>query len=78
MSRTLTKKLAMIKPGTLFVGIDLGKQTNVAVVIDQQARRLGRFSFGHNQEGYVYLVRQLQRICQHAGAAEILDTARLQ
>ena len=72
MSRTLTKKLAMIKPGTLFVGIDLGKQTNVAVVIDQQARRLGRFSFGHNQEGYVYLVRQLQRICQHAGAAEIL------
>ena len=33
MSRTLTKKLAAIKPGMLLVGIDLGKQTNVAVVI---------------------------------------------
>ncbi len=72
MSRTLTKKLTIIKPGMLFVGIDLGKQTNVAVVIDQQARQLGRFSFGHNQEGYAYMIRQLQQICKHAGAAEML------
>ena len=72
MSRTLTKKLAVIKPGMLLVGIDLGKQTNVAVVIDQQARQLGRFSFGHDQTGYVYLTQQMQWICKQAGAKEIL------
>ena len=72
MSRTLTKKLAIIKPGMLLVGIDLGKRTNVAVVIDQQARQLGRFSFSHDQEGYAYLSRQLQRICKQVGAEEIL------
>lgn len=72
MSRTLTKKLAIIKPGMLLVGIDLGKRTNVAVVIDQQARQLNRFSFGHNQEGYAYLIRQLQRICKQVGTEEIL------
>lgn len=72
MSRTLTKKLAIIKPEMLLVGIDLGKRTNVAVVIDQQARQLNRFSFGHNQEGYAYLIRQLQRICKQVGTEEIL------
>ena len=72
MSRTLTKKLAMIKPGMLLVGIDLGKQKNVAVVIDQQARQLGRFNFRHDQEGYAYFQEQCQRLCKRAGAEEIL------
>lgn len=54
------------------MGIDLGKRTNVAVVIDQQARQLGRFSFGHDQNGYTYLTQQTQRICERAGADEIL------
>jgi transposase len=72
MSRTLTKKLALIKPGMLLVGIDLGKQKNVAVVIDQQARQLGRFSFEHNQEGYSYVVRQMEAICERVGVEEIL------
>jgi transposase len=72
VSRTLTKKLAVIKPGMLLVGIDLGKRKNVAVVIDQQARQLGRFSFAHDQEGYAYLSRQLQRIGKQAGAEEIV------
>lgn len=72
MSRTLTKKLAMIKPGMLLVGIDLGKRTNVAVVINQQARQLGRFSFGHDQGGYAYFARQMQQICKQVGAEEML------
>ena len=72
MSRTLTKKLAIIKPGMLLVGIDLGKRTNVAVIINQQARQLGRFSFGHDQAGYAYFSRQMQRLCKRAETEEIL------
>lgn len=62
----------MIKPEMLLVGIDLGKRTNVAVVINQQARQLGRFSFGHDQEGYAYFAQQMQRICKRVGAEEML------
>ena len=72
MSRPLTKKLAIIKPGMLLVGIDLGKQKNVAVVINQQARQLGRFSFGDDQAGYAFLGQQLQRICEQVGTEEML------
>ena len=32
MTRTLSKKLADVKPGTLFIGVDLGLDRNVAVV----------------------------------------------
>ena len=46
MSRTLTKKLASVKPGTLFAGVDLAKDRNVVAMIDQHARQLDRFSSG--------------------------------
>ena len=47
MSRTLPRKLAQVKPGTLFVGVDLGLDRNVAVIINGGAQRLARFSFPH-------------------------------
>lgn len=72
MRRTLTRKLALIKPGMLLVGIDLGKKKNVAVVIDQQARQLCRFAFGHDQAGYACLKQQCQRLCQQEGASGVL------
>jgi transposase len=59
MTRTLTKKLAHIKPGTLFVGIDLALKSNVVVIMDQQAARLDRFSFPNERGGYEFFRRRL-------------------
>ena len=59
MTRTLTKKLAHIKPGTLFIGIDLALKSNVAVVINQQAAHLDRFGFPNERGGYEFFRRRL-------------------
>ena len=62
MSHTLAKKLAQVKPGTLFVGVDLGLDRNVAVIINGSAQRLGKFWFPHDQSGYAYFHRRLEKL----------------
>jgi len=68
MTRTLAKKLADVKPGTLFIGVDLGLEHNVAVVITERAQRLAKIRFPHDQEGYAYFRRRLEKLrkCQQA------------
>jgi transposase len=62
MSRTLTKKLAKVKAGTLYVGVDLALERNVAVVLDERARQLGRIRFRNDREGYDYFRRRLEAL----------------
>jgi len=62
MSRTLAEKLAHVKPGTLFGGVDLGLDRNVAVVITEHAQRVAKFRFPHDQAGYAYFRRRLERL----------------
>jgi len=46
MSNSSTsEKLMQVPPGILHVGVDLALEKNMAVVIDEQAERLDRFSF---------------------------------
>ena len=59
-NRTLTKKLASVKPGTLFVGVDLGLDRNVAVVLTERAEQLARFGFPNDRDGYDYFYRRLE------------------
>jgi transposase len=72
MVRTLAKKLAQVKPWMLFVGVDLGRDRNVAVVIDIAGRRLAKFSFPHTQDGYGYFRRRLEKLLAQHEAAELL------
>jgi transposase len=66
MSRTLTKKLAKVKAGTLYVGVDLALERNVAVVLDERARQLGRIRFRNDREGYDYFRCRLEALrAQH-------------
>jgi transposase len=58
---TLARKLASVKPGTLFVGVDLALDRNVAVVLDGRAKRLDRFRFDNDLEGYKYFQRRLRK-----------------
>jgi transposase len=59
---TLSKKLASVKPGTVFVGVDLALDRNVAVVLTERAERLARFGFPNERDGYDYFYRRLEAI----------------
>ena len=72
MSSTLAKKLAKIKPGTLYVGVDLALEHNVAMVLDERAKRLGRFRFPNDRDGYDYFHRRLKMLCESQQASGVL------
>jgi transposase len=72
MSSTLAKKLAKIKPGTLYVGVDLALEHNVAIVLDERANRLGRYRFPNDRDGYDYFHRCLEMLCESQQATGVL------
>ncbi len=61
-NRILSKKLASVKPGTLFVGVDLAMDHNVAVVLTERAEQLTRFGFPNDRDGYDYFRRRLETV----------------
>jgi transposase len=67
MSRTLTKKMVSVKPGSLQVGVDLGLDRNYVVVLTERGERVDRFSFSNNRQGYDNF---LSRIGQAKGKDE--------
>jgi transposase len=71
-NRTLSKKLASVKPGTLFVGVDLGLDRNVAVVLSEHARQLSRFRFPNDRDGYDYFYRRLETIQEQQQSPGVL------
>ena len=60
----LSKKLASVKPGTLFVSVDLSQGRKVAVVMDERAKRLDRFRFDNDGERYRYFHRRLRKVAK--------------
>jgi len=69
---TLSKKLASVKPGTLFVGVDLALDRNVAVVLTERAEQLGRFGFPNDRDGYDYFYRRLEAAQEGQQAPAVL------
>jgi hypothetical protein len=71
-NRTLSKKLASVKPGTVFVGVDLALDRNVAVVLTERAEQLSRFGFPNERDGYDYFYRRLDSIREQQQAPAVL------
>ena len=71
-NRTLSKKLASVKPGTVFVGVDLALDRNVAVVLTERAEQLSRFGFPNERDGYDYFYRRLDIIREQQQAPAVL------
>lgn len=69
---TLSKKLARVKPGTLFVGVDLALDRNVAVVLTERAEQLTRFGFPNDRDGYDYFYRRLEAAQEHRQTPAVL------
>lgn len=61
MNRTLTRRIAFSEQFDLFVGIDLGKHKNVAVIKDRHFKGYGRLQFGHTREDYDKLVAWIEK-----------------
>jgi transposase len=72
MSSTLSGKLSKVKPGTLYVGVDLALKHNVAVVLSEGAERLTRFGFPNNRDGYDYFHRRLESLRERHQASGVL------
>lgn len=72
MTSTLAKKLASVKPGTLFVGVDLALDRNVAVVLNERAQQLDRFGFPNDQDGYDYFRSRLETLRERQQAPTVL------
>ena len=70
--RTLSKKLSSLKPGTLYVGVDLALGYNVAVVLTERAKQLTRFRFPNERDGYDYLYHRLATLQQRHQASAVL------
>ena len=70
--RTLSKKLSSHKPGTLYVGVDLALDHNVAVVLTERAQQLTRFRFPNERDGYDYFYRRLATLQQGHQAPAVL------
>jgi len=71
-NRTLSKKLASVKPGTLFVGVDLALDRDVAVVLTERAEQLSRFGFPNDRDGYDYFYRRLDTLQERQQAPAVL------
>ncbi|MEJ2711214.1 MAG: IS110 family transposase [Anaerolineales bacterium] len=63
-TRTLSEKLIRVKPGTLYVGVDLALKRNVAVVLTESAEQLARFAFSNDRNGYDYFYDRLDKLQQ--------------
>ena len=72
MSSTLPKKLASVKPGTLYAGVDLALDGNVVVVLDERAQQLARFRFPNDRDGYDFFYGRLERLRERHPAPEVL------
>ena len=66
-----TKKLRQVPGGILHVGIDLGLEKNWAVMINERAERVDRFSFSSDRGSYNYFLERMEKVCQKQQAAGI-------
>jgi transposase len=69
---TIAKKLAQVKPGSVFVGIDLSLDDCAVVVLDASGQRLDRFKTAHRRDGYEYLLQRWQQVVTQSGASGVL------
>jgi len=72
VQQKISRKLAQVKKGTLHIGVDLGLKNNVAVVINEFAERLDRFSFPNDRDGYEYFLHRIEKQQLQYCAPEVL------
>ena len=62
MTCSSAKKETDVKLGTLFFGVDLGLDRNVAIITTKRGQRLATFRFPHEQERYSDFPRRQEKL----------------
>jgi len=69
MKPSLSEKLSRFKPGLLYVGVDLGLDSNAVKVKDERAKLLCSFEFPHSRDGYDFFHRRVQALVERHSAS---------
>jgi transposase len=72
MAHKLAKKLVSVKPGTLFAGVDMALERNMAVLMTERAGVLTQFHFPNDRLGYDYLLGRLRAGQERCAAPAVL------
>lgn len=72
MAHKLAEKLVSVKPGTLFAGIDMALERNMAVLMTDRAAVQAQFHFPNDRHGYDYLRQRLRASQERAQAPAVL------
>jgi phosphatidylglycerol---prolipoprotein diacylglyceryl transferase len=68
----VSRNLAQVKRGALHIGVDLGLENNVAIVISEHAERLDRFRFSNDRDGYEYFQQRIDKLQRENKAPDIM------
>jgi len=68
----ISRRLAQVKSGTLHAGVDLALDSNVIIVLDENARQCDRFHFPQDIDGYQYMLERLRKVCHKQGASQVV------
>jgi transposase len=73
MSNSSTSNhLRQVQPGTLHVGVDLGLERNMVVLINEKADKLDRFSFPQDRGGYDYFLQRVEGVRQKQHSSKLV------
>jgi len=72
LSRRIAEKLTLVRPGTLYAGVDMALERNFAMIITERAETLAQFHFPNDRDGYDYFHRRLGTLQERQQAPEVL------
>jgi transposase len=68
----ITNQNVQVEPSNLYVGVDLGLERNVGVILTDRGDRADRFSFSQDRQGYDYFLQRLQGLREKYQAPEVI------
>lgn len=72
MTDRIAQNLALFKPHSLFIGVDLGGSHHAAIVLDERGQRLARFTFSATHEGFEQLDTRRQSLLRKYSASDAI------
>ena len=72
MKDRIAENLALFKPNSLFIGIDLGGSHNAVIVLNERRQLLARFSFFATHTGFEQLANRRLELIRKYGAGDAI------
>jgi transposase len=73
-NNSTSSAIRQAQPDCLHVGVDLALEENLAVILDERAKRLDRFPFPQDRGGYEYFFGRVESVRQRNNASAVVLT----